>query len=99
MAQFEADAGRYGIPLEWLLATLPDEPEEFEIWPENLQSLEVFLACSTQWNVHFSGKAQGLNYPALEAVLRMQGCMEQQQIFEDLRAMEYAALDEFNKGA
>jgi hypothetical protein len=82
------------------MSTLPDGPDEFDIWPENLESLNLFLSCQTQWNRGgFNGKALGLKYTEVEAVMRMQGLTDQAKLFNDIRDMEYAALSEFNKGA
>ena len=79
----------------------------FNVFPENWPSLEVFFAMATQWNrAGMDGKPCGLNYGALEPVLRMLkvyvpdeqnrrvlACSEWPQIFDDLRVMERIFLD------
>ncbi len=64
------------------------------MWPDNLQSVNVFIAMSTQWRLAMSG-ATGLDYNALPAVLRMTDVARKDwsEIFEDLRIMEDAALN------
>ena len=93
------DAERYRIPIEELLATLPDDPDDFEVWPENESSLTMFLSCATQWDMHQSGRVQRMNYPALYSVMLMNGTTDMPTTFRDMQIMERAALEEFAKGA
>ncbi len=98
-AQFEDDAARYGIPLDLLQASAEVVPEEFEIWPENDVSLGVFLRCTTQWRHRQHGdtsRITGLDYAAVESVLRMYQVKSKREVFEDVRAMELAVLDKVN---
>lgn len=57
---------------EWL--NLPGateaEEEDFYLLPENHKAWELFCACSTQWRVGMAGPT-GLDYPAVESVMRM----------------------------
>jgi hypothetical protein len=64
-----------------------------EIWPDNLQSVNTFIALSTQWRTGMSG-ATGLDYTAIPGVLRMLGIARKDwpEVFEDLRVLEDAAL-------
>jgi hypothetical protein len=94
--QFEQDAERYGIPLDYLMATLPDELDEFEVWPENESSLTLFLACSTQWETQ-NNRVVSINYQALHAAMQMLEMTDRPQLFRDIRVMESVALAEFNK--
>lgn len=96
VAQFKADSERYGIPLDMLMDTFDDEPDEFEIWPENEASLTLFLNCSTQWDLH-NGRVTSLNYPALHTVMDIFVTPDKQAAFMDMRLMESAALTEFRK--
>jgi hypothetical protein len=77
---------------------MPAEPEVFELWPENEESLTVFLSCATQWDLSHQGRAQRLNYPALFGLMEVFEIKDRRQMFRDMQAMESAALAEFNKG-
>lgn len=57
----------------------------------------MFLACETQWRTGAAGGALGLDYAALEAVLRLLKTEATPDLFGDLRAMEYAALEVLNE--
>lgn len=65
-----------------------------EIWPDNLDATNVFIAMATQWRVGFSG-AVGLDYAALPSVLDLMAVPKKSraEIFENLRVMEDAALE------
>lgn len=69
------------------------EQDPVEVWPENLQAVNVLVAMDTQWRVGFSG-ATGLDYSALPFVLQMAGVPRSKwaEMFEDIRLMEDAAL-------
>jgi hypothetical protein len=58
----------------------------------------VFIAMATQWRAGMSG-ATGLDYNALPVVMQLMGVprKEQSNVFEDIRTMEDAALDEMRK--
>ena len=64
-----------------------------EVWPENLQAVNTFIAMSTQWRTGAMG-ATGLDYGALPAVLRMTGIrrVEWPDVLDGLRIMEAEAL-------
>lgn len=80
------------------MSSLPDEAEEFEVWPENWCSLNIFLACSSQWNINFGNrKIIGLRYVEVEAVMRMSGIGDTAKTFADVRIMEHAAMTELNR--
>ncbi len=65
-----------------------------EVWIENLPTVNVFIAMSTQWRIGMSGPT-GLDYSALPAVLRLTGIARNQwtDVFDGLREMEEAALE------
>lgn len=67
---------------------------EVGVWPDCWASFECFAAMRTQWRTGVSG-ATGLDYVALEPVMRLQGIpkAERNSTFEDVRVMEMAALD------
>lgn len=77
------------------------EPE-FEVYPENWDAVQLFLALSTQWRaVAFGTMASarvlhtGLDYTAVESVARLTGIPRSRRaaVFQQIRVMEEAALD------
>ena len=77
---------------------------DFEVEPDNWDTLMVFLSCQTQWHKEFAGMDgtliwHGLNYPGISVVIRMQGYRGQdaKDIFAGLQMMEAAALPLLNK--
>ncbi len=82
----------------------PTDADSFEIWPENIAALELFLELSTQWRA-IAGAAgvvmQGLGYADIEACMRLQGIRARDRagLFLDLRIMERAALQVMNDGS
>ena len=62
--------------------------EAVGVWPDNVSTLNVFVAMSTQWRVGYNG-ATGLDYAALPVVEDRVGIKAD---FDGLRAMEEAAL-------
>jgi len=74
--------------------------EDFAIWPDNAETLELFLACRTQWRV--AGSAHGLiclglDYAGVEVVMRAQRVKKQEwkDVFNGVQQMEFAALKEW----
>lgn len=81
-----------------------DEPAEgvFEVWPENVDAVELFCVVSGQWRVLAGFGAAGylgLDYTAVEAAMRMRGVKnkDRARLFADLRVMESAAAQELNR--
>lgn len=75
-----------------------DEDEErVAVWDVSWRSLVAFLDCDTQWRIvvaGFGGAARlGLDYAGVDALLRRRGLPD--DAFEDLIAMERAALEAF----
>nr|WP_281242931.1 DUF1799 domain-containing protein [Halomonas muralis] len=70
-----------------------------EVWPEHWQALNVFLACRTQWRV-IAGMGgvqyQGLDYTALESIMRMKGVDDTSAVLEQVQHMETGALEGLN---
>lgn len=74
------------------------EPEDFdndfvEVWPENWPAFELFERVRTQWHAGFS-KPTGLRYEAVYPLLDRAASSREEwdQLFEDIRVMERAAL-------
>lgn len=76
-----------------------DEDESFEVWPENAETVATFMALQTQWRIGPMGGYLGLDYPGMQSVLAMRGVKKgkaQRRMFDDLQAMERAALPILN---
>lgn len=81
-------------------AVLPVASEEaFEIAPENADTLDAWLACETQWRlapIPGGGWAWlGLDYAAVDVVLRRRPPAAPDAVFADLLVMERAAIQAF----
>lgn len=79
---------------------LPAAPARtaYEVWPENWDAVCAFLACETQWRVAVGQGPLiwlGLDYTAVDAVLRRQFPESPPAIFDAIRVMETAALNVF----
>ena len=70
----------------------------FKVWRCNWPALACFLACSTQWRVGGMGGVLGLDYPAVEVVMRMHQVRDRSVMFKNLQAMESAALGVLRHG-
>lgn len=74
--------------------------EDFLYYADNQESLFLFFDLEHQWN-HVGSMAgvsrTGLNYPAVESVMRIQGIERKRRaaLFADLQLMERAALKVF----
>ncbi len=62
------------------------------IWPENVETADVFFALETQWR-----NGGGLDYGAIPGTLKMMVVKKKRrrQVFQGLRVMERAALEVF----
>ena len=81
--------------MAWGIApgSFAEADEEFGVYPENVETVWLFLDCSTQWRVS-AGAVLGLDYAALEAVMNIRGTGNRSGIFEGIRIMERAVLEE-----
>lgn len=71
--------------------TADDLDGEIEVWACNADTVALFAALATQWRTGMSG-ATGLDYVAARLVARWLGIPVDRERFEELRAMEAAAL-------
>ena len=64
-----------------------------EIWPDNVDAVNVFIDMSTQWRVGVAG-ATGLDYGVIEKVMQLGGIRKKhrREVFEAVRIMESAAI-------
>jgi len=76
----------------------------FEVWAENWETLEAFLAVSTQWRLAPYGGGMspamiywaGLDYTAVRAGLDAAGIAVTRELWNGLRIMEAAARNVLN---
>ena len=66
------------------------------MWPENWDTVEMFLRLQTQWRIGMGGPI-GLDYSAVEWLLRLYEVKDQRALLEDLQIMEGAALAAMNR--
>lgn len=63
-----------------------------EVWPENYDAFRLFSTLQTQWRTGMNGPT-GLDYNVLFQFM----LPTNQELFEDIRIMESAALTEIHK--
>ncbi len=92
----EADAMATGLPLE-LVAMAVGHADQ-DVYPDNWPVVRLFSDMSTQWRVGMSGLV-GLDYAALPAVMDLRGVdiADRAELFDGLRIMEEAALEEIRE--
>lgn len=78
----------------------PPAPEAFEVYRANADALDAWLACKTQWRcaAGMGGMVWlGLDYGAVDVVLRRSKFADPDAVFADLQIMEGAALVVFGE--
>lgn len=78
------------------------DDDAFEVWPENWDSVILFLRLHTQWRIAagMGGLVYlGLDYSAIEPAMRLCAIPRagRENKFDDLQTMERAALQVLNK--
>lgn len=87
------------MPVDQIPTETPTDEDDYDVWPENHQTVRLFLACETQWRAAASMAGMiwiGLDYVAVEVVARGMGVAVN---FPDLQLMEGEALRLLNGGA
>ena len=76
-------------------AVVGDRGSDLELWAENLRTVDVFCALSSQWLIGPAGIV-GLRYEGIPFVLRMLGIPRADwiEIFHGLRIMETEVLEQ-----
>ena len=88
----QADARLLGI-------ILPDpEPAQFIVWPENIEAVQLFLDCQTQWRTTSAGVI-GLDYSVVLAVSSLSGAADPLALLRDIQVMEARAVELINAEA
>ena len=78
------------------IAAYHGEQSEVEIWPENETAVSLFHRVQTQWRIGMSGPT-GLDYPAVESVMRLMAVEDQLDTLDRLQVMEHEALTVFSE--
>jgi hypothetical protein len=86
------EAAAWGLTLE------EASGQAIEVWPDNVQALNVFIQMSTQWRASATGST-GLDYTALESLFRILRIprAEWPLLFEEIRTLEDAALEKMRE--
>lgn len=94
-----AEAASLGLLPEDMGDGYLDDPAQVDYWPDNEIAIATFVAMGTQWRVG-TGGATGLDYAALEPVLRLIGAApdEWTDTFDCVRTLERAALAAMREG-
>lgn len=58
----------------------------------NWDAIQVFLGLQTQWRISSTGHRLGLEYPAIEVVIRQYDLEDDPDLFAKLQIMELEAL-------
>lgn len=88
------DLAALGAPKE--LVELHEQSESFEIYEENIESVEIFLRLSTQWNSS-EGYFKGLNYQSINTIFEILETKNRKLVFDNIQIMELAAIAVLNK--
>lgn len=73
------------------------EADEFEVWAENWDTVQLFLLVQTQWRTGSMGGVIGLDYTAIASAVRFAEVDVTPEIFDGLRIMESAAVTALNE--
>ena len=95
MHDLEQDFNTFGSPPAEFLAAA-QESESFELWPENEAPLMLFMRMRTQWRMGPAGPV-GLDYAGVRAALALMRERCAPERFDDLQAMEAAALEAMHR--
>jgi len=76
-----------------------EENPDFEVLPENRETVLVFLALGTAWRIDGMTEVwKGLDYPSVKTVMWAQGVKkaDRKDVFNGLQTMEEAAIKVLN---
>lgn len=95
-----------GCPVETLQAArVRCDAGVFEVWPENWEMFQVFVALGGQWRWVPGGMAppvrDGIDAPSIESVFRLMGVRKKdwKETYAALRLMERAVIEVQNRKA
>jgi hypothetical protein len=74
------------------------EPDSYELWPENVPAVELFIDVQTQWRPGGGGGVLGLDYNVVFRIMELNGIVrsEQRELLRDLQVMEARAMQIIN---
>lgn len=80
------------------IAAILAPARDFEVWPENMPAINLYLTVQTQWRAGASGLI-GLDHNVVLAHMSRMHLTDRQHtwLFDDIRAIEGAALEILNK--
>lgn len=70
-----------------------EDLEEVPFFSDMIESWEMFLSMSTQWNYSPNGMPIGINYNSFHTVAKIYTIECEETAFNDLRIMEQQALE------
>ena len=90
------DAEAYGLEIDPAMLA----PEDYGVWAENWDAVDLFLRCQTQWRSGPGGLI-GLDYSVLLALATMYlpASAEAETVLEEVQIMEARALELFAESA
>ena len=93
-ADLRSDFEGLGIPLP---ADLETEAEDFPLYAENMNAVQLFFRVQTQWFANpATGARIGLNYAGVEVVARAMGLdLSVDDLFLQIQLMELATIKDF----
>ncbi len=87
------DLTAWGAPMELVAACQPEEIV-CPLFADSWETAAFFFRLQTAWRLDLSGMAVGLDYAAVRTLMESAGRWPDDQIFQELQAMEFAVLDE-----
>lgn len=94
-AEVVAQLEELGAPPS-VIAEVQQQKTDFEVDPDNWETVLLFVQAQTQWRVGMSGPI-GFDYCAIEALFRLLEVQNTREQFLALQVMERAALDAISK--
>ena len=73
-------------------------PQTYEVWPEHVAAVTLFLQVQTQWRVGSTGFV-GLDYGVVLQMMDLYAVDNRRQTLEDLQVMEGRARQLLNKAS
>ncbi len=92
-SEYDSDLAFWGIPEQ----DRPGKPPDFEVYPENWETVCLFVRLQTQWIISPMGQRTGLIYQAIPVVARLMGVKMTRELFSDLQLMEITTINETAK--
>ena len=85
------------LPAQKRADVLLEANAPFEVAHANWEAVSVFCGSATQWRVAGMGGATGLDYPAVESVMRMCAIRDTADTLARVQVLEATALDVWRK--